>query len=67
MLQKAPEVVEDVKIPNSFKTCLSLLCAFPVLVDHRHKERRLRLHVDLVSVGAVGKEDLDSLHSAGYN
>ena len=54
MLQKAPEVVEDVKIPISFKTCLSLLCAFPVLVDHRHKERRLRLDVDHVRVRAMG-------------
>ena len=56
MLQKAPEVVlEDVTISNDKKTLpLSSLCAFPVLVDHRHKERRLRLDVDLVRVRAVG-------------
>ena len=50
-----------------FKTSgRSLLCAFPVLVDHRHEERRLRLDVDPVSVRTVGQQDLDGLHDAGY-
>ena len=71
MLKKTSERQDFVNISAThLKTSGSgrslLLCAFPVLVDHRHEERRLRLDVDPVSVRTVGQQDLDGIHDAGY-